>query len=173
MSQVFTVTAGHGAADPGAVRDGITERDLMTELRDIVASKLQMMGHTVRTDGGRGINLPLTMALQLIRGSAAAIELHTNAHTNPAATGVEVISLPAQAEQARAVARGIAGVLGIPLRGAGGWIDQSQTKRGRLGFVNSGGMVVEVFFISNPADLAAYQARKWMVATAIAKALTE
>ena len=116
----YTVTAGHGAADPGAVRDGITERDLMTELRDIVAVKLRAEGHTVRTDGGRGINLPLTMALQLIRGSAAAIELHTNAATNPAATGVEVISLPAQAAQARAVARGIAGVLGIPVRGAGG-----------------------------------------------------
>jgi N-acetylmuramoyl-L-alanine amidase len=35
-----------------------------------------------------------------------------------------------------------------------------------------GGIVVETFFISNPEELARYDARKWLVATAIAEALT-
>jgi N-acetylmuramoyl-L-alanine amidase len=173
MTKTYTVTAGHGAADPGAVaKTGETENALMTELRDIVAAKLRAAGHTVRTDGGWRQNLPLPYAMTLVPGSAAAIELHTNAHTNPAATGVEVISLPSQQALARTIARRIAHVLGLPVRGAGGWIDQSQSARGRLGFVRVGGLVVEVFFLSNPQDLAVYQARKWPVATAIVEALT-
>ena len=169
----YTITAGHGGSDPGATCDGITERELMTELRDLVAAKLRAAGHTARTDGGRGINLPLALALHLISGSAAALELHTNAHDNPAATGVEVISLPAQRETAQRIARHIATILEIPLRGNGGWIDQSQSARGRLGYVRAGGMVVEVFFLSNPADQAKYQSRKWMVASAIVQAITQ
>jgi N-acetylmuramoyl-L-alanine amidase len=173
MTRPYTVTAGHGGSDPGAVYDAFNERDLMAELRDIVASKLRAMGHQVRTDGTARANLPLPHALTLVPGSAAAIELHTNAATNSAATGVEVISLPAQRALAQRIARGIATVLQIPLRGAAGWIDQSQSARGRLGYVRAGGLVVEVFFLSNPTDRAAYLDRKWLVASAIAKALTE
>ena len=169
----YTVTAGHGASDPGAVAaTGETENALMTELRDIVASKLVAAGHTVATDGGWRQNFPLPYAMTLVPGSAVAIELHTNASDNKSARGVEVISLPAQRELARTIARRISHVLGVPVRGAGGWIDQSQSARGRLGFVRVGGLVVEVFFLSNPDELAAYQARKWQVATAIVAALT-
>ena len=169
----YTVTAGHGANDPGAVaKTGETENALMTELRDIVASKLKDLGHTVATDGGWRQNLPLPYAMTLVPGSAAAIELHTNASTNPSARGVEVVSLPGQKELARTIARRIAHVLNIPVRGSGGWIDQSETARGRLGFVRVGGLVVEVFFISNPSELSNFQAKKWQVASAIVAALT-
>lgn len=169
----FTVTAGHSYLDPGAVAaDGTTEESLMVELRDIVAHKLRSAGHSVRTDGGWRKNLPLPYALTLVPGSKVALELHTNSFTNPTATGVEVVSVPAQKELARTIARRIAHVLELPVRGAGGWIDQSQTARGRLGFVRAGGLVVEVFFLSNPQDFAAYQARKWRVASAIVEAIT-
>lgn len=170
----FTVTAGHSAYDPGAVAPtGETEAALMVELRDIVASKLQALGHTVATDGGWRRNLPLANAMLLVPGSVAAIELHTNSVDNPTARGVEVVSLPAQRELARTIARRIAHTLGIPVRGHGGWIEQGQTARGKLGFVRVGGLVVECFFLSNPAELALYQARKWPVASAIVAALTE
>lgn len=172
--KTFTVTAGHGGNDPGAVaKTGETENALMTELRDIVASKLKASGHAVRTDGDWRKNLPLPYAMTLVPGSVAAIELHTNAAENPSATGVEVISLPSKKELSRTIARRIAHALGIPVRGAGGWIDQSQSARGRLGFVRVGGLVVEVFFLSNPENLAVYQARKWLVASAIVAALEE
>jgi N-acetylmuramoyl-L-alanine amidase len=169
----FTITAGHGSGDPGAVaKTGETEADLMQELRNILAAKLRDMGHEVKTDGARWQNLPLVHAMTLVPGSHAALELHTNASENPAATGVEVVSLPEDRELARSVARTIAHTLELPVRGAGGWIDQSQTHRGRLGFVRVGGMVVEVFFLSNPGDFAKYDARKWLVASAIARVLT-
>ena len=132
----FTITAGHGAGDPGAVaKTGETEAALMTELREIVAEKLRQAGHTVKTDGARWQNLPLVHALTLVPGSDVAVELHTNSVADVRAKGVEVISLPAQKEMARTIARRIAHTLEIPVRGAGGWIDQSQSARGRLGFV--------------------------------------
>lgn len=167
----ITVTAGHGDNDPGACRNGQVERDLMTELRDLVAIKLTEAGHHVRTDGARWQNLPLVHALTLVPGAAWAVELHTNSNDNPAATGVEVVSKPSDKARAQRLAKAISEALGLRLRGEGGWIDQSKTARGKLGFVGLGGMVVEVFFISNPSDLAAYQARKWVVASAIARVL--
>lgn len=169
----FTVTAGHSFLDPGAVAaDGTLEEDLMTELRDIVASKLRSAGHTVRTDGGWRHNLPLANAIALVPGADAAVDLHMNAATNTSARGVEVVSLPAQRELARTIARRIAHVIESPVRGAGGWIDQAQTARGRLGFVRAGGLVVEVGFISNPEELHKVRSRLWVVASAIVAALT-
>lgn len=169
--KTITVTAGHGEGDPGATYAGFTEADLMAELRDMVAARLRDMGHDVRQDGIGRVNRALTYAMQLISGADAAIELHTNAAENPAATGVEVIALPAQRFAAQRVAQAIAGTLGLRLRGQGGWIDQTMSARGRLGFVRSGGMVVETFFLSNPQDLLAYTERKEAVAQAIAEAV--
>lgn len=170
--RTITVTAGHGEGDPGASYAGLTEAELMAELRDMVATRLRGMGHEVRQDGIGKVNRALTYAMHLIAGSSVAIELHTNAAANPAATGVEVIALPEQRFAAERLARAIAHTLGLRLRGQGGWIDQSMSARGRLGFVSRGGMVVEVFFLSNPNDLAAYLARREAVADAIAEALT-
>lgn len=182
---ILTVTAGHGLKplggfDPGAttmVKTGawkferVSEADLMTELRDIVASKLRDAGHTVRTDGARLQNLPLAKAITLVPGAAWAIELHTNSVASPGATGVEVLSLPKHKGRAQALAMAIAAVLGLPLRGESGWRPQSASPHGSLGFVGAGGMVVETFFLSNPGDLAAYQAKKWMVASAIVQVM--
>lgn len=167
----FAVTAGHGGNDPGAVAGSVCERDLMTELRDIVAVKLRGKGAEVRTDGARWQNLPLAHALTLVPGTDWAIDLHTNASVNPAATGVEVVAMPKDKARAQRLAQAIANVLGLRVRGDAGWIDQTATARGRLGFVRAGGMVVECFFISNPFDLAVYQERKWLVAGSIAAVL--
>ena len=164
----FTVTAGHGDNDPGAVAGKLTERDLMAELRNLVAAKLTALGHTVRVDGKGLQNLPLIHALTLVPGAAWAIELHTNAAVNPAATGVEVVAMPGDKGRAQRLAIAIADVLGIRVRGEGGWIDQTQSARGRLAFVRAGGMVVEAFFLSNPGDLERYLDRKDKVAEAIA-----
>ncbi len=168
----YVVTAGHGGGDPGAVANNVKEADLMVELRDIVADKLRKAGHTVATDGSRLQNLPLQFALGLIPGSACAIELHTNAFTNPAACGVECVSLPRDRLMAQRISQAIAKVLQTNVRGDNGWIDQTKTARGRLGFVRAGGIVVETFFISNPVELHRFQERKWLVASAIATALT-
>jgi N-acetylmuramoyl-L-alanine amidase len=169
----YTVTAGHDPVKRGATADGLHEHELMADLRNIVTLKLEALGHTVRTDGRGLANLPLPHAITLIPGSRAAIELHTNSHDNRSATGVEVLSLPQHKELARTIARRIAHVLELPVRGEGGWVPQSVSPHGSLGFVRMGGMVVEVFFLSNQTDRARYLERKWLVASAIVQALIE
>lgn len=168
---VVLVSAGHGSGDPGAVYNGVSEADEMLKLRDIVALKLRDAGVQVRTDGARGENLSLREAMKRIPGTAVAVELHLNASTNPAARGVEAISLPAQADVARKLAKAVQGVLGTSLRGDAGWIDQSKSARGKLGFVSAGGIILEVCFLSNPAEFNAYQEKTWLVASAIAGVL--
>lgn len=169
------VCAGHGGTDPGNTWGGTTEAALMLELRHIVALKLRQAGHEVTEDGGRGQNLPLAAAINLIRGHDLAIELHTNAHVTTTATGVEVVAAPAHKAQAKAIAQAIAKVLEIPVRRDAGWFPLKTFVRERQftpGFVRAGGLIVEVFFQSNPAELGRYRERFWLVATAIADAVT-
>lgn len=153
---IITLTAGHSDTDPGACRGEHREADLMEDLRNRVAANLRSLGHDVRTDGSGAYNLPLNDAIKLIAGSAIAVELHTNAAENPQATGVEVVALPADKYRAQHIAHAVAACLAQRLRGDKGWIDQSATHRGKLGFVSAGGLIVEVFFLSNPGDLQAY-----------------
>lgn len=153
---IITLTAGHSDADPGACRGDYREADLMEDLRNRVAEQLRLLGHEVRTDGSGAYNLPLRDAIALIDGSALAVELHVNASDNPKATGVEVVALPADQYRAQHIAHAVAACLNLRLRGDKGWIDQSATHRGKLGFVSAGGLIVECFFLSNADDLLAY-----------------
>ena len=54
------------------------------------------------------------------------------------------------------------------MRGDEGWIDQSHSARGKLGFVSNGGLIVELGFISNEAELAAFNEKYWLAAKAVA-----
>ena len=45
--------------------------------------------------------------------------------------------------------------------------------RGRLGYVNAGGIILETFFLSNPHELAVYLARCDDLARALAETLSE
>ena len=62
---------------------------------------------------------------------------------------------------AQALSKAVADAFGSRLRGDKGWIDQSQSARGKLGF------------ISNEAELAQFNARYWVAAKAVAKVLIE
>ncbi len=175
----YTVTAGHGGSDPGAVNTaaGVTERDLMTNLRDVVAHKMRARGLAVRTDGAKGVNDPLASAMHLIAGSQVAIELHTNSVESPLARGVEVVAPVRHKARAQAIAQAIARTLGTTTRQDGGWYEPEKHRRDRgwknsAAFVRQGGLIVEVFFISNPVELAAYQNKFWLVAQAIADAVS-
>ena len=167
----YLISAGHGAADPGACANGYTEVAIALDMRDLVATRLVEMRHTVFTDGGRGENLPLKQAVALVQGTDLAVELHCNAAANSQATGVEVIAPPALKVVAQRIARAIAAETGQKLRGEAGWIDQSQSQHSKLAFVQAGGLIVEMVFISNRADLSVFLGAKERVAMAIAGAI--
>lgn len=171
MTILYTVTAGHGAHDPGNTANGCKEAELMLQLRYLVAKKIRDAGYKVNEDGVRGENWPLIEAIKLIPRSQLAVELHTNASTDPSAAGVEVIGLPHLRQRAQLIAASIAKVLGIPLRREAGFYDYNTAGR-TLGFCKAGGLIVEVFFQSNKRELELYQSKSWLVASAIAGAMT-
>ena len=171
---VITVTAGHSNKDPGAVNGLFREADIAQEMRNMVALYLRQKDIAVKTDGeGKG-NLPLPAAIKLISGSKAAVEFHCNAFPKPTAGGCEALSQPKDRALSQRLCKAVSDVIGIPTRGTdGGWKNEGSGQHSRLGYVRNGGIILELFFISNPTELAVWQDKKWLVAKAVAEVLAE
>ena len=171
---VITVTAGHSNKDPGAVNGLFREADIAQEMRNMVAFYLRQKDIAVKTDGeGKG-NLPLPAAIKLISGSKAAVEFHCNAFSKPSAGGCEALSQPKDRALSQRLCKAVSDVMGIPTRGTdGGWKNKGSGQHSRLGYVRNGGIILELFFISNPTELAVWQDKKWLVAKAVAEVLAE
>ena len=171
VNQFVAVTAGHSNTDPGAVNGKFNEADLAAKFRNAVAYYLREAGIQYKTDGVGTLNQDLNTAIKLIKGSSVAVEFHMNAAASKQANGIETIALPKDKKLAQELSKAVADVFGSRLRGDNGWIDQSQSARGRLGFISNGGLIVELGFISNEAELAQFNARYWTAAKAVAMVL--
>ena len=171
QTQSLFISAGHSKSDPGAVGNGHTEADIVLAFRDAVCDELEAKGISFERDGERGDNLPLRKAIQMASHHDVAIEFHCNAFSNPAATGVETLSAPSDMPLGEALCEAISDTLGIANRGAKG---ESSGQHSRLGFVSTGGgVIVELFFISNPHDIAAYFQHKDALAQAVARVIID
>ena len=171
VNQFVTVTAGHSNKDPGAVNGKFKEAELASQFRNAVAYYLREAGIQYKTDGIGTTNQDLNAAIKLIKGSSVAVEFHMNAATSKQANGIETIALPKDKKLAQDLSKAVADVFGSRLRGDNGWIDQSQSARGKLGFISNGGLIVELGFISNEAELAQFNAKYWTAAKAVAMVL--
>ncbi len=168
-----TVTAGHSNVDPGAVSGKFKEAELVTNFRNAVAYYLKSSGISIKTDGVGATNDSLASAIKLIKGSSVAVEFHLNAAGSGQANGVETIALPKDKKLAQDLSKAVAAALGSRLRGNEGWIDQSQSARGKLGFISNGGLIVELGFISNEDEISRFNARYWLAAKAVADVLID
>lgn len=173
VNQFVTVTAGHSNSDPGAVNGKFKEAELVSQFRNAVAYYLREAGIQYKTDGVGTLNQYLNTAIKLIKGSSVAVEFHMNAAASKQANGIETIALPKDKKLAQDLSKAVADVFGSRLRGDNGWIDQSQSARGKLGFISNGGLIVELGFISNEDELARFNARYWLAAKAVAKVLID
>ena len=173
VNQFVTVTAGHSNKDPGAVNGKYKEAELVSQFRNAVAYYLREAGIQYKTDGVGILNQDLNAAIKLIKGSSVAVEFHMNAATSKQANGVETIALPKDKKLAQELSKAVADAFGSRLRGDNGWINQSQSARGKLGFISNGGLIVELGFISNEEELFQFNARYWSAAKAVAKVLIE
>ncbi|MEG2434597.1 MAG: N-acetylmuramoyl-L-alanine amidase, partial [Acinetobacter sp.] len=156
--------------DPGAVNGKFKEAELVSQFRNAVAYYLREAGIQYKTDGVGTLNQDLNSAIKLIKGSSVAVEFHMNAASKQA-NGIETIALPKDKKLAQDLSKAVADVFGSRLRGDKGWIDQSQSARGKLGFISNGGLIVELGFISNEAELAQFNAKYWTAAKAVAMVL--
>ena len=152
MKSIF-ISAGHGGDDPGRVVGEWSEHRVCTWLRDQVTLGLLRKGCIVKGDGWGNINQPLKEVLYLMKNSDVKLEFHCNASDNPQANGTECLSLPSLKKESQHIAQTISRVLGERLRGEYGWTDQSKSAHGKLAFVEAGGIIVEVCFITNPESL--------------------
>ena len=173
VNQFVTVTAGHSNKDPGAVNGKFKEAELVSQFRNAVAYYLREAGIQYKTDGVGTTNQNLNAAIKLIKGSSVAVEFHMNAATSKQANGIETIALPKDKKLAQELSKAVADAFGSRLRGDNGWIDQSQSARGKLGFISNGGLIVELGFISNEEELFQFNARYWSAAKAVAKVLID
>lgn len=164
------ITAGHSNDDPGATNGVLTEAHIVTDFRNMVAHYLREAGADFDTDGSGHSNLPLQYAIKLVTPGSLAVEFHCNAFSHPTATGVETLSNIAMQPFGARLCEVVSTCIGIRNRGAK---DEGSGQHSRLGFVRAGGLILELFFISNPADVRAYMDKKWVLARSVANALMQ
>ena len=63
--------------------------------------------------------------------------------------------------------------MGNPLRGDKGWKAENSGQHSRLAYVSNGGIILELFFISNDEELSTWKQKKWLVGKAVAEVLME
>lgn len=167
MTPIY-LSAGHSTTDPGAVAFGRKEADIAVEFRNIVSFILTERGVPHETDGAAKANEPLREVVKRTRQmDGIELEIHCNAAT-PQATGVETLSGPNDMALGAKICEAVANALQIRNRGAK---PENAGQHHRLAFVQAGGIILELLFITNAKDLAAYDARKWLAARAVADVL--
>ena len=170
--KIVTITAGHSNSDPGAVNGSDRESEIAQDMRNIVAYYLKSKGVAIRTDGeGKG-NLPLSEAVKLIKGSIIAVEFHCNAGPKTA-KGVEALAQQKDKLISQKLCAAVSSIIGNPLRGEKGWKAENSGQHSRLAYVSSGGIILELFFISNDEELSTWKQKKWLVGKAVAEVLME
>ena len=173
-----TLSAGHSTTDCGAVakKDGklVKEADLAVKLRNAILHYLQQDKEiTTRCDGYGQTNLELKEAIKLIKGSDVSLEVHFNSSTNKTANGVECIALPKDKVLAQNLSKAVSKVTGSRLRGVGGFITQEDSARGKLGYINAGGLILEVSFLSNDSELKVFEEKYWLIGKEVAQVLID
>lgn len=164
----LAVCAGHSNKDPGAVAHGFTEEEIVREFRNAVCFCLDARGVVYDTDGVEGENQPLSEAVRLAKAHDVAVEFHCNAAASPGASGTEVYATGGNLRLADKLSKAIAQCLKITNRGAK--LD-SQSQHPRLAFCQAGGLVVELFFLTNRDDLNRFLDLRMAVADEVAKVL--
>lgn len=166
------VSAGHHAKDSGAVANGYQENKLTMELRDMVVPALKRFLPDVTTDIDSETLGEYLKRIKTGNGSVVC-EFHFDA-ANGKASGTTALVGDDADRLDKMFAAELCGItseiLGIPNRGVK---SESESHRGRLGLMRETGTValLEVCFIDNVSDMAAYQAKKAALANAYAAIL--
>ena len=176
-------SAGHSAVkgknyDPGAVGKTtgtiqVTEAELTQDFENLVLAELTKKGFKYITDKPDESLGEYLKRIQTGSGSVV-LESHFDAAASPSATGTTAIVGSDADRLDKAFAKELvdttSSILGIKNRGV---ISEDQSARGKLGLMREQGIValLEIGFISNPNDLAAYQKNKYKLAAAIADIL--
>lgn len=165
------IAAGHSDVDPGVVAHGYREAEIVLDFRQLVSAELAELGVKHLLDGEPHENLPLHQAVVIARGCDIAVEFHCNGAASAQATGVETLSRAHNKPLAAELCRVTADVLGIANRGAR---PEGSGQHHRLAFVSDGGGIIhELFFLTNKRDLAAWIGGRRSLAKEVARVLAD
>lgn len=143
-------------------------------MRNMVGLYLKQAGVAYVQDGTGDVNLPLKDAGKLAAKSKLAVEFHCNAFSKENAQGVEALAGIKDKAISRKLCSAVSKHMNNTIRGNdGGWKDQGSGQHSRLYFVSQGGIILELFFISNPNELKRWEEVKWLVAREVANVLIE
>lgn len=162
--KTIIISAGHSLSDPGAVYNGSRESFMTMELTKLVSDIMRK--HSVGIlNVPDELDLKQTIAWVNVRDKEqdidAAIEIHTNASTDPGAKGVEAwyyhdfgtgLGSEYSKKLAQMMVDGIGVETGMKIRGV---FDESTNRWGKLGFVHDTtplASLVECGFLSNETD---------------------
>lgn len=166
----IVLTAGHSNTDPGACSNDEQEAKVVLGIRNAVAELLRARGISVITDGEGDENQPLSKAKKLVGQAPLAVELHLNSGA-ATSNGVECLAHADKTVQSQTIAQAVADAYGWRLRGNLGYKTADSGQHSRLAYCDAGGIVAELFFISNASELAAYKAQPAILHDALANCL--
>lgn len=171
------ISAGHNPGglkvDPGAIGNGKHEADLTVEFRNLVIEELKKSNAKYISDIDSETLGQYLKRIQTGTGSVV-LEFHFDAAESASATGcTALIGSDADVNDkafAKELVEATASILQIKNRGV---LSETDSHRGRLGLMRESGIVslLEICFISNPADLSAYENHKTELAAKIATIL--
>lgn len=167
--------AGHGGLDTGAVGvNGRKESVETIKLRNLIKSYLPSTAKVFIDDDRDTL---ATVLKKAVTGEGSVVlDLHFNASSNPIASGVEVLVGDDATEADLLLAKDILSTSANTLRlRSRGIKREGETPRKRLGVMREHGAVclLEVCFISNRDDMAAYDAAIDILARSIADILVK
>jgi N-acetylmuramoyl-L-alanine amidase len=146
-----------GAFDPGAVSGGLVEHDLAVSVVDAYADAMRRSGVRVTDESHSGPGHDPNFVGSARRANELRVKYADEVHFNASdgrGTGVEVLVHPATSEAnkraSRAIAGGIAKILGIPVRRDRGLFITSGF--GFLTGTNMPSAIIEVAFLDNATD---------------------
>lgn len=154
---IVCIDAGHGGHDPGAVGNGLQEKDIVLKLALLCAQLLD--GHpyiSIHLTRSEDVFLPIGTRVRLANGvkADAFISLHVNGWPDPRAHGFEIYSHSGPGGRQSAQIKEILHDNLAPL-----WVEDGSSNRGRkragyqvISDTSMPSVLIEHGFISNPHD---------------------
>lgn len=169
MSKVF-IDAGHGGNDPGALGNGLKEKDITLAVTLKVGKELERhgvkVGYTRKND--KTVNLNSRGPLANKYGADVFVSIHTNAH-NSNAQGVETYSYPGSSK-----GKNLAKSIQDEIINAKLYTKNRGIKTANFAVLRQSRMpaaLIETAFITNKQDAAMLKNRQDEFAIAIAKGI--
>lgn len=154
------ISAGHDVVDKGASGNGYYESDIVLDFRDLLKGYIigKRPDFHLTTDGELEVNLPLTIASYKASKHDLAVEFHCNAFANPKVSGVETLGNENHQKIGNLLCEVTSNSLSIRNRG---YKPESSGQHSRLAFISEGGGIIhELFFITNKDDMQRYHDNK-------------